>query len=114
MVSLSMILLTVPIFFPMMAALDFGLPAEEFTLWFRILVLIVVEVGLITTPVWHEPVRDQLNGVRCPDVRNISWGYSLRDKRPCSSWNSGLVFVFVARSGKAVVLKPIEQELPSC
>ena len=49
--SLSMILLTVPIFFPMMAALDFGLPAEEFALWFGILVLIVVEVGLITPPV---------------------------------------------------------------
>ncbi len=49
--SLSMILLTVPIFFPLMAGLDFGLPAEEFALWFGILVLIVVEVGLITPPV---------------------------------------------------------------
>lgn len=49
--SLSMILLTVPIFFPMMAGLDFGLSAEEFALWFGILVLIVVEVGLITPPV---------------------------------------------------------------
>jgi len=49
--SLSMILLTVPIFFPMMAGLDFGLTAEEFALWFGILVLIVVEVGLITPPV---------------------------------------------------------------
>lgn len=49
--SLSMILLTVPIFFPMMAALDFGLTGEEFALWFGILVLVVVEVGLITPPV---------------------------------------------------------------
>ena len=49
--SLSMILLTVPIFFPIMSALDFGLPPEEFALWFGILVLIVVEVGLITPPV---------------------------------------------------------------
>ena len=49
--SLSMILLTVPIFFPIMMALDFGLPAEDFALWFGILVLIVVEVGLITPPV---------------------------------------------------------------
>ncbi len=49
--SLSMILLTIPVFFPMMAALDFGLPPEEFALWFGILVLIVVEVGLITPPV---------------------------------------------------------------
>ena len=49
--SLSMILLTIPVFFPMMAAMDFGLPPEEFALWFGILVLIVVEVGLITPPV---------------------------------------------------------------
>jgi C4-dicarboxylate transporter DctM subunit len=49
--SLSMILLTVPIFFPIMSALDFGLPPEEFALWFGIIVLIVVEVGLITPPV---------------------------------------------------------------
>src|SRR3546814_8079853 len=44
--SLSMILLTVPIFFPIVSVLDFGLPPEEFALWFGILVLIVVEVGL--------------------------------------------------------------------
>jgi len=49
--SLSMILLTIPVFFPMMAAMDFGLSPEEFALWFGILVLIVVEVGLITPPV---------------------------------------------------------------
>jgi tripartite ATP-independent transporter DctM subunit len=49
--SLSMILLTIPIFFPIVSVLDYGLPAEEFAIWFGILVLIVVEVGLITPPV---------------------------------------------------------------
>lgn len=49
--SLSMILLTVPIFFPMVMALDFGLSPEHTAIWFGILVLIVVEVGLITPPV---------------------------------------------------------------
>uniref|UniRef100_UPI003F6A72E7 TRAP transporter large permease subunit n=1 Tax=Celeribacter marinus TaxID=1397108 RepID=UPI003F6A72E7 len=49
--SLSMIFLTVPIIFPIMAALDFGIAPAEFGLWFGILVLIVVEVGLITPPV---------------------------------------------------------------
>ncbi|WP_196259298.1 TRAP transporter large permease [Pelagibacterium limicola] len=49
--SLSMILLTVPIVFPMMMVLDFGLSPDEFAIWFGILVLIVVEVGLITPPV---------------------------------------------------------------
>jgi TRAP-type C4-dicarboxylate transport system permease large subunit len=49
--SLSMILLTVPIIFPIVSALDFGMTPTEFGLWFGILVLIVVEVGLITPPV---------------------------------------------------------------
>ncbi|MCX7815387.1 MAG: TRAP transporter large permease [Tepidimonas ignava] len=49
--SLSMILLTIPIFFPMIMGLDFGLPPDEKAIWFGILVLIVVEVGLITPPV---------------------------------------------------------------
>ena len=49
--SLSMILLTVPILFPIIMALDFGLPPEHLALWFGILVLVVVEVGLITPPV---------------------------------------------------------------
>jgi tripartite ATP-independent transporter DctM subunit len=49
--SLSMILLTVPIFFPVVSQLDFGMSPEAFGLWFGILVLVVVEVGLITPPV---------------------------------------------------------------
>ncbi len=49
--SLSMVLLTVPIIFPIMSVLDFGMSAADFGLWFGILVLIVVEVGLITPPV---------------------------------------------------------------
>ena len=49
--SLSMILLTVPIFFPIISQLDFGLPPEELAIWFGILVLMAVEVGMITPPV---------------------------------------------------------------
>ena len=49
--SLSMILLTIPIFFPVITALDFGMSQEHVAIWFGILVLIVVEVGLITPPV---------------------------------------------------------------
>ncbi|MGQ7847619.1 TRAP transporter large permease [Granulosicoccus sp. 3-233] len=49
--SLSMVLLTVPIIYPIVTALDFGLAPQDFGLWFGILILIVVEVGLITPPV---------------------------------------------------------------
>ncbi len=49
--SLAMILLTIPVFFPIIIQLDFGMSAEETAIWFGILTLIVVEVGLITPPV---------------------------------------------------------------
>jgi tripartite ATP-independent transporter DctM subunit len=49
--SLSMILLTIPIFLPVVLGLDFGMSVEATAIWFGILVLIVVEVGLITPPV---------------------------------------------------------------
>lgn len=49
--SLSMILLTIPLFFPVVMSLDFGLSPDETAIWFGILVLVVVEVGLITPPV---------------------------------------------------------------
>lgn len=49
--SLSMIILTIPVFFPVFQTLDFGMSAEDAALWFGVLVLIVVEVGLITPPV---------------------------------------------------------------
>lgn len=49
--SLSMILLTVPVFFPTIMALDFGLLPEQQAMWFGIISLVVVEMGLITPPV---------------------------------------------------------------
>jgi TRAP-type C4-dicarboxylate transport system permease large subunit len=49
--SLSMILLTVPIFWPIIGALDFGLTPDDVKIWFGVISLIVVEVGLITPPV---------------------------------------------------------------
>lgn len=49
--SLSMILLAIPFFWPVIDGLDFGLGPEELKIWFGILALIVVELGLITPPV---------------------------------------------------------------
>ncbi|MFZ9678221.1 MAG: TRAP transporter large permease [Quisquiliibacterium sp.] len=49
--ELSMILLTIPIFFPMVMALDLGMDSQDKAIWFGILVLMVVEIGLIAPPV---------------------------------------------------------------
>ncbi|WP_299358285.1 TRAP transporter large permease [uncultured Paracoccus sp.] len=49
--SMSMLLLTIPIFYPIVAGLDFGMSREDTLIWFGILAVVVVEVGLITPPV---------------------------------------------------------------
>jgi len=60
--SLSMILLAVPFFWPVIVAVNggdgitaahaaFGMNAEDLKIWFGILALIVVELGLITPPI---------------------------------------------------------------
>ncbi len=60
--SLSMILLVIPFFWPLLVELNgglymgadgagFGMSTEDLKIWFGILALIVVEFGLITPPV---------------------------------------------------------------
>ena len=49
--SLAMILLTIPIFYPVIMGLDFyGMSQVDKSIWFGILALMAVEVGLITPP----------------------------------------------------------------
>ena len=50
--SLAMILLTIPIFYPMVMGLDFfGMGQTDKSIWFGILALMVVEIGLVHPPV---------------------------------------------------------------
>jgi C4-dicarboxylate transporter DctM subunit len=50
--SLAMILLTIPIFYPVVMGLDFhSLGATDKSIWFGILALMVVEIGLVHPPV---------------------------------------------------------------
>jgi C4-dicarboxylate transporter, DctM subunit len=49
--ELSMILLTIPIFFPMVIGLDFGMPKDSVAIWFGIMVLMTVGFGLLAPPV---------------------------------------------------------------
>ena len=50
--SLSMILLTIPIFLPIILGMDiWGLSMDEKAIWFGIIALVVMEIGLITPPV---------------------------------------------------------------
>jgi C4-dicarboxylate transporter, DctM subunit len=49
--ELAMILLTLPVFFPVVQALDFGMAPDDAAIWFGILVLIVVGIGLTAPPI---------------------------------------------------------------
>ena len=72
--ELSMILLTIPIFFPMVMALDFGMSKEMTAIWFGIMVLMTVGFGLLAPPVGLNvyvvngmardiPIRESYRGV---------------------------------------------------
>ncbi|USJ28238.1 TRAP transporter large permease [Ensifer adhaerens] len=49
--ELAMILLTLPVFIPIILTLDWGMPTEDVAIWFGILVLIVVGIGLSAPPI---------------------------------------------------------------
>ncbi len=49
--ELAMMLLTIPVVFPIINELDFGVPKDEVGVWFGILVLSVVGIGLLAPPI---------------------------------------------------------------
>ena len=49
--ELSVMLLTVPIFYPVVVGLDFGMPQESVAIWFGIMVLMTVGFGMLAPPV---------------------------------------------------------------
>lgn len=72
--ELAMLLLTLPVFFPIISGLDFGIPSDEVAIWFGILVLIVVGIGLTAPPIGlnvfvisaiarHHPIKKTYAGV---------------------------------------------------
>jgi TRAP-type C4-dicarboxylate transport system permease large subunit len=48
--SLAMVLLTLPVFIPLMLSLDLGMSKDATLVWFGILVLMSVEIGMISPP----------------------------------------------------------------
>ena len=72
--SLAMILLTIPIFYPMIMGLDFfGMSQADKSIWFGILALMVVEIGLV-----HPPVGMNLYVInklaRDVPMKDTAWG----------------------------------------
>ena len=48
--SLAMVLLTLPVFIPLILSLKLGMSPAQVLVWFGILVLVAVEVGMISPP----------------------------------------------------------------
>nr|MCS5613700.1 TRAP transporter large permease subunit [Candidatus Poribacteria bacterium] len=48
--QLAMMLLTVPIFFPIMSGFDFGMGPERQVIWFAIIMLLAMEISFTTPP----------------------------------------------------------------
>jgi TRAP-type C4-dicarboxylate transport system permease large subunit len=68
--SLSMLLLTVPIFYPVVRDLPLeGLTPDQITIWFGIIAVVVTEISLITPPVGLNVFV--LSGV-LPDVKTTT------------------------------------------
>jgi tripartite ATP-independent transporter DctM subunit len=72
--ELSIVLLTIPIFFPLVMSLDFGMAKEPLALWFGILILMVVSFGMLVPPMGlnvyvvngmakHVPLGETFRGV---------------------------------------------------
>ena len=80
--SLSMILLTIPIFLPLILGMDFwGLGMDEKAIWFGVLALVVMEIGLITPPVG-------MNVFIIHNIaRDISAGTIFRGVMPFLTWD---------------------------
>jgi len=74
--ELAVMLLTVPIVFPTIMALDFGLPPEHVAIWFGILLLVTVSFGLLSPPVGL--IVYVVNGM----ARNVPIGESYRGVVP--------------------------------
>ncbi|HKF63924.1 MAG TPA: TRAP transporter large permease subunit [Dongiaceae bacterium] len=84
--SLSMIILATPFFWPVVAGLDFHMTEDDLKIWYGIITLIVVELGLITPPVGlnvfiiHSlspdvPMRETFRGVMpffCSEMIRVS------------------------------------------
>ena len=97
--SLSMLLLTVPIFFPVIKELGYGgLGPEQILVWFGIIAVVVTEISLITPPVGLNVFV--LSGV----VRDVSTATVFRGVTPF--WCADIVrlAVLVAAPGISLLL----------
>jgi TRAP-type C4-dicarboxylate transport system permease large subunit len=89
--ELSMLLLTIPVIFPAIMGLDlWGLQAQEKAIWFGILVLMTVGIGLIAPPVGlNVYVVNNL-------ARDVPMGETYKGVFPFLAWDALRVLLLLA------------------
>ena len=70
--SLSMILLTIPIFFPIIESLDFGMTQEMTAIWFWNTRIDCRGGRVNYTSCWHELIYYPVDGQRHSNTKNLS------------------------------------------
>jgi C4-dicarboxylate transporter DctM subunit len=96
--SLSMILLTVPIFMPIIMGLDYwGLSNDDKAIWFGMIALVVMEVGLITPPVGMNVYI--IHGI----AKDIPMATIFRGVLPFLTWDIIRVFLLVLFPGISLI-----------
>ena len=97
--SLSMILLTIPIFLPLILGMDFwGLDLDEKAIWFGVLALVVMEMGLITPPVGMNVFI--IHSI----ARDISAGTIFRGVLPFLTWDALRIMLLALFPSLSLVL----------
>ena len=80
--ELSMILLTVPVFFPLVVGLGFD------PVWFGIIIVVVVQIGLISPPVGMNMFVVKSMLPRHLHADDLSRRHAVRRRRRSSCWRS--------------------------
>ena len=100
--ELSMIILTIPVIFPVIMGLDlWGLLPQEKAIWFGILVLMVVQFGLIAPPIGLNVII--VNGL----VRDVPISATYRGILPFLFTDALRIVVLVIFPGCALALIPL-------
>ena len=102
--ELAMMLLTLPVIFPIISAMDFGIPQDEVGIWFGILMLTVVGVGLIAPPIGLGVLYRHKHRARCVDCEDISSRIAVCRGRLRSTDSANHISRHYARSRSSVQL----------
>ena len=92
--QLAMMLLTVPIFFPIVVGIDFGLGADQQMIWFAVIMLLAMEISFTTPP--FGLLLFVMQGVAPPGTRFVEICLAAIPFMACAMLLVALIIIFPA------------------